>query len=69
MDRETLLEHVRLWVRENNPNDGELGRLSATEGLLYEDLRHNRLGDRVRLEQERTPYGWIDCALHQLAAG
>jgi hypothetical protein len=68
MDRETLLEYVPLWVRENNPYDGELRRLSATEGLLYEDLSYNRLGDRVRLEQERIPYGWIECALHQLAA-
>jgi hypothetical protein len=69
MDRETLLEHVPLWVEESNPYDGELRRLSATEGALYEDLRYNRLGDRVRLEQERIPFGWIECALHQLAAG
>jgi hypothetical protein len=69
MDRETLLEHVPLWVQENNPYDGELRRLSAAEGALYEDLRYNRLSDRVRLEQERIPYGWIECALHRLAAG
>jgi hypothetical protein len=67
MDRETLLEHVPLWVRENNPYDGELQRLTADERALYEDLRYNRLGDRVRLEQERIPYGWIECALKRLA--
>ena len=63
MDRETLPEHVALWVRENNPYDGELRRLTAAESALYEDLRHNRLGDRVRLEQERIPFGRIERAL------
>lgn len=68
MDRETLLEHVPLWVRENNPYDGELRMLTAAERGLYDDLRYNRLGDRIRLEQERIPYGWIGRALHGLAA-
>jgi hypothetical protein len=68
MDRETLLEHVALWVRENNPYDGELRRLTAAEWALYEDLRHNRLGDRVRLEQERIPFGRIERALDGVAA-
>jgi hypothetical protein len=68
MDRETLLEHVPLWVPENYPYNGELGRLTATEGALYDDLRYNRLGDRVRLEQERIPFGWIERTLHRVAA-
>jgi len=63
MDRETLLEHVSLWVREGNPYDGELLRLNPAERALYDDLRRNRLGDRVRLEQERIPYGWLQRAL------
>ena len=68
MDRETLPEHVALWVREKNPYDGELRRLTAAEWALYEDLRHNRLGDRVRLEQERIPFGLIERALDGVAA-
>jgi hypothetical protein len=63
MDRETLLEHAPLWVREGNPYDGELLRLNSAELALYDDLRHNRLGERVRLEQERIPYGWLKRAL------
>src|SRR5450759_2434021 len=59
MDRETLLEHAPLWVRESNPYDGDLPRLTSAERSLYDDLRHNRLGERVRLEQERIPYGWL----------
>jgi hypothetical protein len=67
MDRQTLLEHVPVWVQEENPYHGELRRLTDTEGALYEDLRCNRLGDRVRLEQERIRYGWVESTLHRLA--
>ena len=63
MDRETLLEHAPLWVREGNPYDGELLRLNSAERALYDDVRHNRLGERVRLEQERIAYGWLERAL------
>jgi hypothetical protein len=63
MDRETLLAHAGLWVRESDPYDGELPRLTPVEGALYDDLRWNRLGDRVRLEQERIPYGRVQRAL------
>jgi hypothetical protein len=59
MDRETLVEHAPLWVRESDAYDGELPRLNSAERALYDDLRHNRLGERVRLEQERIPYGWL----------
>src|ERR1035438_9708635 len=65
MDRETLLGHAPLWVRESSPYDGELARLTSAERALYDDLRHNRLGERVRLEQERIPYGWVQRALGQ----
>jgi hypothetical protein len=68
MDRETLLEHAPLWVRESNSYDGELPRLTSAERALYDDLRHNRLGERVRLEQERIPYGWLQRALGSQAA-
>jgi hypothetical protein len=26
---------------------------------LFDDLRHDRIGERVRLEQERIGYGWV----------
>ena len=65
MDRETLVQHTPLWVRESNPYEGELPRLASAEQALYGDLRHNRLGERVRLEQERIAYGWLQRALHK----
>jgi hypothetical protein len=63
MDRETLLEHAPLRVREGNAYDGELLRLNSAARALYDDLRHNRLGERVLLEQERIPFGWLERAL------
>lgn len=57
MDRVTLFEHRSLWVREEKPYQGELARLTADERAVYETL------DRVRLEQERIPYGWVMKAL------
>ena len=63
MDRDTLLEHLPLCVRESNPYNGDLPRLTAAEQALYNDLRYDRLGDRIRLEQERIHYGWIERAL------
>jgi hypothetical protein len=66
MDRETLLQHAGLWVRESDPYDGELLRLTSIERALYDDLRYQRLGERVRLEQERISYGWLRQALQVL---
>ena len=67
MDRATLLEHKPLWVREHSAYDGELHRLTSTERALYEDIRLNRLGEHVRLEQERIRYGWLQAALPEAA--
>ena len=66
MDRETLMEHASLWVQESNPYRADLTRLTPCEVALYDDLRSNRLGDRVRLEQERVPYGWLVSTLGSL---
>jgi len=61
MDRATLQAHRSLWVQEpaEKRHTGELFRLSADERLLFEDLRHDRIGERIRLEQERISYGWL----------
>jgi hypothetical protein len=56
MDRETLFAHQHFWVRESTPYLGELARLNPAEQTLYDDLRFNRLGERVRLEQERIAF-------------
>jgi hypothetical protein len=60
MDRETLLAHRAAWVREALQYAGELQNLTAEEATLYDDLRGNRYGEGVRLEQERIAYGWVE---------
>ena len=52
MDRATLLASVALWGREDKQTLRDLPRLSADEQALFDDLRDNRLGGNVRLEQE-----------------
>ncbi len=65
MDRKTLLAHRALWVQE--PEDtrfcGELIRLTPEEQLVFDSLRFDRFGERVRLEQERIGFGWFEQAL------
>ncbi len=59
MDRETLLEHIDLCVREPAPTSAVLHNLSNEEAALYKDIKDNLLGEQIRLEQERISYGWI----------
>jgi hypothetical protein len=58
MDRETLLQHRDRWGREPSPTAARLDRLTDAEASLYADLVSDRLGDRVRLEQERVDWSW-----------
>lgn len=59
MDDETFFQHRALWGSESSPETRELPRLSTAETALYDALRFNRLGSRLRLEQERLGFGWI----------
>ncbi len=59
MDRDTLLSHREHWGVELRPETRDLHRLTVDERDVYDQLRDNRLGERVRLEQERIAYGWI----------
>lgn len=56
MDRETLLAHRSHWGAEPRPETRDLARLTEEESALYDDLRWNRLGERVRLEQEKIGF-------------
>ncbi|MFZ1102825.1 MAG: Wadjet anti-phage system protein JetD domain-containing protein [Hyphomicrobiaceae bacterium] len=58
MDRATLLSHRAQWSVEAAPHTGELYRLNAEERTLYDDLRRDRMGSGVRLEQERVGFGY-----------
>lgn len=66
MDRTTLLAHKPYWDSEPQPETRDLKRLSPEEKTLYDDLRHNRLGDRVRLEQEKIGFNQLVDALKKL---
>jgi hypothetical protein len=57
MDRATLLAHEAHWGEEASPVRRELGRLTAAEAALYQDLVDDRIRPRLRLEQERIRYG------------
>lgn len=67
MDRATLLRYRERWVTEASaPPAAAVGWLGAAEQDLYRDLIEDRLGERVRLEQERIDWGW---ALERLPPG
>ena len=66
MDRDTFLAFRPLWVTEAARADRELSRLTADERALYDDLRYDRLGPALRLEQERIGFGWVKEALAKL---
>lgn len=63
MDRETMLQHKAFWGKEDCPTDRDLPRLRPEEAALYDDLRFNRLGPDVRLEQERIGFSWVEKVL------
>ncbi len=65
MDRATLLDHRALWGREDADKRyrGDPSRLTADERALFEDLVCDRLGERVRLEQERVNFSVLRAAL------
>jgi hypothetical protein len=66
MDSATLLAHRASWVQERERYDGMLSRLTVPEQDLFEALRSNQHGERVRLEQERIAFGWLLQALSAL---
>jgi hypothetical protein len=65
MDRDTLLAHREQWSEE--PLDGrhmqDLTALTEDELHLFDDLRRDRFGVRVRLEQERVGYECVKVAV------
>ena len=61
MDRATLLAHRHAWVEEPATKRQlyDLTRLDDQEHELFDDLRHDRLGRAVRLEQERVRFSRV----------
>lgn len=69
MDRATLFEHADLWSFERDQHRAvRLDGLTPDESSLFTELRENRLGIGVRLEQERIPLKWAFDRLMQWGA-
>lgn len=66
MDERTLLDHRDLWSFEEKQHPGtSLDRLGAEEARLFSDLRNNRWGIGVRMEQERLALGYCRARLRE----
>lgn len=66
MDRDTLFAFQTHWAVEDKPTRRELPCLEGEERELYDELRYNRIRPRLRLEQERIGYGWLERRLADL---
>ena len=60
MDLQTLLAHRERWATDDRPATSSLRRLTTTEHELYADLVGDVLGPKVRLEQERIDWAWVN---------
>lgn len=60
MDRDTLLAHRLHWGEEPAPAVQDLSRLTAQEAELFDALRFDRIQPRLRLEQERVGFRWVN---------
>jgi len=69
MNRETLLAHRSLWGCEGVPCRNLLSRLNPDEQALFDDLLYDRLGQNVRLEQERISYAFLERELKTIGIG
>ncbi|MFN4361273.1 MAG: Wadjet anti-phage system protein JetD domain-containing protein [Hylemonella sp.] len=68
MDEDTLLRHKALWVDESAQHPAtELTLLTEQEQQLYRDLKQQRWGQNVRLEQERIDWAAAWSVLQRLA--
>lgn len=69
MDRDTLMAHRGLWGREDDKKRflGDLSRLSEAEQALFNDLKADRYGHAVRLEQERVGFSLLKAALMEFS--
>jgi hypothetical protein len=66
MDRATLMAFKSQWGEEDRPTCRDLPRLRPEEQAVYNDLRDNRLGKNLRLEQEKIGFSWVEAALATL---
>ena len=58
MDSKTLMAHRDHWGLEKTPAAADLPKLSREEAHLYDELRFNKIRDKLRLEQEFIDFSW-----------
>ena len=63
MDSKTLMAYQKFWGKEPQQEQRELPALTSREAQLYDDLRFNRVGHNLRLEQERIGFTSLETAL------
>lgn len=69
MDAATLHAHRSLWGSEDIDKryTGELGRLTVDEHAVFQALRDDVFGERLRMEQERIGFRWVRDAVERLS--
>ncbi|MEJ2794905.1 Wadjet anti-phage system protein JetD domain-containing protein [Iodobacter sp. LRB] len=66
MDRQTLLYFKSQWGQEETPSSAELTQLNHEEAALFADLKHHTIRNKLRLEQEKIGFHWLEQALAKL---
>lgn len=65
MDRKTLMNNETSWGSEPKPIISDLKNLTKEEEELYDDLRFNRISQKLRLEQELINFGQVEKILRE----
>lgn len=61
-----MLAHRDHWGEEPEPTHQTLTRLTPAEAALHDALRFDLHQHRLRLEQERVGFGWLQARLAEL---
>ena len=69
MDKAILMAHEALWGTEGNQSLHDLTNLTMSENALFNELRDNRLGKNLRLEQEMIGFEMVRSAVEKLSDG
>lgn len=69
MDHDTLMAHRALCGEEDSPVSHDLMCLNPQEMAVYDALRDQRVGPRLRLEQERIAFHRVQWALDAIMDG
>lgn len=64
MDFQTFEFFKPLWGVEDKQTRRDLTRLTPVEQTLYDNLRDNKFGKNLRLEQEKIGFHWLEQAIN-----